>query len=197
MDLADGLARAAGLAAPPLVPADPWEAARARVWAAKVNATVTSEYYKCLVREVDDERRDAFGRLCDGLGSFADASRGRFFSGDTLGLVDCVLLPYAWRLYVLEHYRGFAVPRDRPWSARYLEWLDAATALPAVERTLPDRDRYLKHVEKRPPASFLFRPRPRTVGRVYRYASGAARSKVGNAVRRGKEAHEYDHQVDG
>ena len=33
---------------------------------------------------------------------------GDFYSGDSLGYVDCVLLPYAYRLYVLEHYRGSA-----------------------------------------------------------------------------------------
>lgn len=177
VDLADGLAAAAGSSTPPLVPADPWEGARARVWASRVNATVTSEYYKCLVREDATERREAFGRLCEGLGAFADASSGTFFSGETLGLVDCVLFPYAWRLYVLDHYRDFAVPTDEPWSDKYHAWLAAATALPSVAKTLPDKDRYLKHVDK--------------------YASGAARSKVGNAVRRGKEAHEYDHHVDG
>ena len=32
---------------------------------------------------------------------------------------------------------------------------------------------------------------------VVRYAEGKARSKVGNAVRRGKAAHEYDDSVDG
>ena len=52
---ADGVAAARGGAAAPLVPADPWEAARALVWASRVNTTVTSEYYKCLVRT--DQRR--------------------------------------------------------------------------------------------------------------------------------------------
>lgn len=174
---ADGLAKAKGLATPPLVPEDPWEGARAMIWAGKVNSTVTSEYYKCLVREADDERSDAFARLCDGLEAFANAKRGTFFSGDSLGLVDCVLLPYAFRLYVLEHYRGFRVPRDADWSAAYFDWLETACALPTVQKTLPDKAKYLKHVNK--------------------YASGAARSKVGNAVRRGKNAHEYDHKIDG
>ncbi|KAH8044443.1 glutathione transferase [Aureococcus anophagefferens] len=127
--------------------ADP-EAARALVWASRVNTTVTSEYYK----------------------------RGTFFSGEGLGIVDCVLLPYAFRLYVLEHYRGFAVPRDRPWSDAYFAWLDAATGLPNVAAR-SGQGQVPRHVAK--------------------YAHGAARSKVGNAVRRGANAHDYDHKIDG
>ncbi|KAK7239863.1 glutathione transferase [Aureococcus anophagefferens] len=85
--------------------------------------------------------------------------RGTFFSGEGLGIVDCVLLPYAFRLYVLEHYRGFAVPRDRPWSDAYFGVATPRRAgLPNVAKTLPDKAKYLKHVAK--------------------YAHGAARSKI-------------------
>ena len=55
--------------------------------------------------------------------------------------------------------------------------VERATALPCVARTLPDKKRYLTHVKK--------------------YAEGKARSKVGNAVRRGASAHEYDDKLDG
>ena len=60
---------------------------------------------------------------------------------------------------------------------RFWRWYDAMVALDAVARTLPDKDRYLSHVAK--------------------YAHGKARSKVGNAVRRGAAAHDYDDDVDG
>lgn len=43
---------------------------------------------------------------------------------------------------------------------------------PAVAKTLPDKDRYLEHVKK--------------------YAEATARSKVANAVRCGKAAHDMD-----
>ena len=82
---------------------------------------------------------------------------------------------------MLEHYRGpaFALPTSGEgglW-AKYHAWLERATALPCVARTLPDKERYLTHVKK--------------------YAEGKARSKVGNAVRRGASAHEYDDKLDG
>jgi len=56
-------------------------------------------------------------------------------------------------------------------------WLDRATSLDYVAPTLPGKERYLAHVAK--------------------YAEGKARSKVGNAVRRGVAAHDYDDDKDG
>jgi len=133
------------------------------------------------VRNDPDERREGFNEILQGLLSFTREKQGLFWNGESLGLPDCVLLPYAYRLYVLEHYRGpeFAVPRqgeDGLWE-QYTEWLESAIALPSVAKTLPDRDRYLAHVAK--------------------YAEGKARSKVGNAVRRGVAAHSYDDTIDG
>ena len=67
---------------------------------------------------------------------------------------------------------GHNAGREARSEARYHAWLERCEALPQVRKTLPERERYLTHVEK--------------------YASGRARSKVGNAVRRGKSAHDYD-----
>ena len=175
LELIDSLARAKG-SPKRLVPEDPWFAAHVRVWAEKINKTSCSEYYKCLVRESKDERSDAFDRLVAGLEAFTDtipAGKGPFFSGlEEPSLVDFVLLPYAFRFYVLAHYRDFHLPQN----PTYDKWLSACLTLPGIHETLPDKDRYLKHIDK--------------------YASGKARSKVANAVRRGANAHDYDHTLD-
>lgn len=181
IQLVDEIAAMNGGSAPSLLPSDAFDRAQARVAAEQVNKTVCSAYYKVLVRPEDEERRAAFAALKEGLLTFIDSARDDFWGGPTLGLVDCMLLPYAYRLYVLEHYRGkdFALPSPDESAAwkKYHAWLERATALPYVARTLPDKDRYLLHVKK--------------------YAEGKARSKVGNAVRRGASAHEYDDTVDG
>jgi len=176
----DEVALANGSQAPSLLPADPYERAATRVAADQVNKSITSNYYSTLVREDDAERAEAFAKILDGLRVFTSESKGDYYSGDSLGYVDCVLLPYAFRLYALEHYRGpaFKVPtsgEDGLWE-RYQAWLERATSLEYVARTLPDKERYIKHVAK--------------------YAEGKARSKVGNAVRRGKAAHDYDDDLD-
>lgn len=183
IEFVDELAKRNGTTRPPLLPDDPFERARCRVAAEQVNKTVTSAYYRCLVREEASEREAAFAQILEGLAAFAGARRGLYWNGDDgLGLVDCVLLPYAFRLYVLEHYRGpnFAVPTsggDGDVWTEYQRWLRACLSLPNVAKTLPDKERYLRHVAK--------------------YAENKARSKVGNAVRRGKAAHEYDDKIDG
>ena len=179
IEFVDELALSRGSSAPSLMPSDPFERARARVAASAVNKSVTSGYYTSLVRTDGDERRAGFEQILDGLRTFVSESRGDFWGGDSLGVVDCVLLPYAYRLYVLEHYRDFHVPRhgeDGLWE-RYHAWLERATSLASVAPTLPAKPRYLAHVAK--------------------YAEAKARSKVGNAVRRGAAAHEYDDAKDG
>jgi glutathione S-transferase len=55
---------------------------------------------------------------------------------------------------------------------KYHEWLAAMTELPHVKKTCPNWDDYLAHIG--------------------RYADGSARSKVANAVRDGRDAHQYD-----
>lgn len=154
---------------------DPWSVARHQNWAAKVNKTCCSEYYSVLVRE--DGREESFQRLVDGLKEFSDEGLseggGPFFGGRSQpGIVDLTLLPYAYRFYVLDHYRGFKIPSIPP----YDRWLSSLLEIESLRKTMPDKARYLKHIEK--------------------YASGKARSKVANAVRRGVKAHDYEHSKD-
>jgi glutathione S-transferase len=91
--------------------------------------------------------------------------------------VDLTLLPWAYRFYVFEHYRGpdFKIPFTSKLE-KYHEWYGHVMSLDSVKRTLPDKDKYLEHIKK--------------------YADGSARSKVANAVRRGVAAHEFDDEKD-
>lgn len=181
-----------GSTKPAIMSGDPFARARARVAADRMAKEVCSNYYTVLVRTEDDQRKAGFGKICDGLLEFAgDAGVGGhqangtgdgiFWGGAaTPGLVDMTLFPHAHRLYALEHYRGpeFALPttgENGLWE-RVHAWLDGMAALDFVAKTLPGRERYIKHVAK--------------------YAHGAARSKVGNAVKRGVSAHDYDDDVD-
>ena len=172
IEFIDEIARASGSTQNPLLPVDSFDRAHARVMAERMNKKVTSSYYACLVRKDQDERQQAFNTILSGLEEFTTQSKGVYFGGDEgMNLVDCVLFPYAWRLYVLEHYRNLKIPTNGAIWSKYHRWLDQVSHLPHVQKTLPDVDKYLVHVEK--------------------YASGRARSKVGNAVRRGRAADNY------
>lgn len=166
-----------------LVPEDPYEAARCRVWADRVNRELCSPYYGVLVRKEDDERMEHFQTLIKGLESFSKeltkTSGPLFLADGQLSNVDLALVPWAYRYYIFEHYRGpdYVVSPERyPHLQPYFDWYDHVMELDAVQRTLPDKDRYLEHIGK--------------------YADASARSKVANAVRRGVSAHELDDEKD-
>ena len=134
-----------------------------------------------LVRKDDEERREHFAKLVRGLSDFSKeltkTTGPLFLANGQLSNVDLALVPWAYRFYVLEHYRGpdFAIPHT-PDLDPYHAWYDCVMNLDRVKRTLPDQDRYLQHILK--------------------YADGSARSKVANAVRRGAAAHELDDAKD-
>lgn len=100
-----------------------------------------------------------------------------FLGGGRLSNVDIALMPWAWRFYIFEHYRGpeYVIP-DKPELHAYKAWYNHVFSLDSVKRTLPCKDRYLEHIGK--------------------YADASARSKVANAVRRGVAAHDLDDEKD-
>jgi len=166
-----------------LVPSDPYEAARCRVWTEKLNKECCSPYYGVLVRKEESERKEHFESLIKGLINFSDelkkTSGPLFLSDGQLSNVDLTLIPWAYRYYVFEHYRGddYVINTERfPQLKPYQEWFDYVMNLESVKRTLPDKDEYLEHIGK--------------------YADSSARSKVANAVRRGVAAHELDDEKD-
>lgn len=132
-----------------------------------------------LVRKEDSERREHFDKLVAGLCNFSreleKTSGPLFLSNAQLSNVDLALIPWAFRYYVLEHYRGFVIPKTPELDA-YHRWYDYVMELDSVKRTLPDKERYLEH--------------------IFKYADGSARSKVANAVRRGVAAHDIDDDKD-
>ncbi|KAL7453026.1 hypothetical protein ACHAXS_000291, partial [Conticribra weissflogii] len=147
-----------------LAPQDPYLAAKCRYWADKVNRECCSPYYGVLVRTEESDRRENFEKLVGGLKSFSmeiekNGSGPTFLEG-RLSNVDIALMPWAWRFYIFEHYRGpeYAIPYDESELHAYKEWFDHVFSLESVKRTLPDKDRYLEHIGK--------------------YADSSARSKV-------------------
>lgn len=99
-----------------------------------------------------------------------------FLGGGRLTNADVSLMPWAYRYYIFEHYRGYAIPVNDPELHPYKEWYDYVFSLESVRRTLPDKERYLEHIGK--------------------YADASARSMVANAVRRGVAAHEIEDEKD-
>jgi len=165
------------------------ERASERVWAGVMAKTACSKYYGVLVRQTESEQLEAFGEIELALEKFAtmlpgddDSNKmyGPFFNGrEHPGLVDLTLFPWAWRFPVFETYRDerFKIdPNKSNGLLKYTNWLAAMCAREDITRTLPIWDEYLDHIG--------------------RYADGSARSKVANAVRDGREAHQYNDEKD-
>jgi glutathione S-transferase len=161
------------------------ERQKERVYADIMAKTVCSKYYTVLVRQDEREQLEAFDEILKGIEKFAanlvhdvegKTGKGPFFNGrDTPGLVDYTLFPWAWRLPVFEHYRDSRFKIDQSKSVglfKYTVWLAEMCKRDDVKRTLPNWDEYLEHIG--------------------RYADGSARSKVANAVRDGRNAHDYE-----
>jgi len=163
-----------------LIPENPFDAARCRIWADKVNREMCSPYYGVLVRTEEAEQKEHFQNLLKGLRAFnleLQKTQGpTFLPNAQLSSVDISIFPWAYRYYVFEHYRGpeYAIPRAG--LEAYHDWFDYLISIPSIKRTLPDKERYLEHIGK--------------------YADSSARSKVANAVRRGVAAHDLDDEKD-
>ena len=137
-----------------------------------INKAVCSPFYRCLIKQAQQEQVEGWNDLLLGLESFCDNIKDdKFYKSDCPNIVDFTLYPWAFRLYVLEEFRGFKLDLDLPWVKKYLHWKQRMEQeVTGVKDTLPDRKELLKSYE--------------------RYADASAKSLVGDAVRAGKEAHD-------
>lgn len=65
-------------------------------------------------RKGDDQRKECSEILSSELLWLESEAvpEGPYFSGKQFSAVDCALLPWFIRLYILKHYRGFEMPKD-------------------------------------------------------------------------------------
>lgn len=169
-----------------LLPADPLDKAECRKVSEWVNKEICSPFYIVLVRKDPVERKEAFQKIVRNLALFSKNLQGPFYFGNDLSAVDVNLFPWAYRFYLLKEFRGedfdvsaqlehlAAVDGEDPISSsimnKYNTWYDSMLALSSVSATVQDKDRL----------KWSYR----------RYAEGTAKSKVGEAIREGKQAHD-------
>jgi len=136
-----------------------------------VNKTVCSPFYQILMKQEQEERDLAWDEFAKALKDFtADVQQGGFFKSSTMNIVDITVLPWACRLFLIEHYRGKCLDETQPWVGEFVAWRERMLGCKGVRETIAD-DGKLKQ-------SYA------------RYADGTAKSKVGDAVRSGDNAHD-------
>lgn len=168
---------------PRLLPqGDPYERARCRIWIDHVGSRIVPAWYK-LMQHTDDKPysiQEAREGLHKHLKAFAKemldhGSNGPWFLGDRFSLVDVALVPWAQRLWLIDHYKigGVGIPQkgargedEDVWS-RWDKWLEAALERKSVRETASDEKEYIA---------------------IYkRYADDTTQSEVGQATRQGSK----------
>lgn len=130
----------AGADAPSVLPADPYERAVARFWAAYVDDKVGSAWLGMLFTcKTEEERAEAVSRAVAALetleGALAECSKGKaFFGGDGIGFVDVVLGGYLGWFGAIDKMIGRRLidPARTPLLAKWEERFRAAEAAKGV-----------------------------------------------------------------
>ncbi|OIW31211.1 glutathione S-transferase [Coniochaeta ligniaria NRRL 30616] len=166
---------------PRLLPqGDSYERARCRLWIDHVGSRIVPAWYK-LMQHTDDKPysiQEAREGLHKHLKAFAKemlehGSGGPWFLGDRFSLADVALVPWAQRLWLIDHYKpgGVGIPKngergeDEAVWGRWDTWLEAALERKSVRETASDEKEYIA---------------------IYkRYAEDTTQSEVGQATRQG------------
>lgn len=158
-----------------MLPQEPYEKARARLWIDHITTRIIPAFYKLLQHTPDKSFTldQARAELHKHIRAFVDEARpaeeGPWFLGKDFSLVDVMLAPWAKRLWLIEHYKegGTGIPvsgGDDVWT-RWNVWYDAIVERPSVRETWSDDERYLIAYK--------------------RYAEDTTNSLVGQATRQG------------
>jgi glutathione S-transferase len=155
-----------------LLPSDPYERARARIWIDFVTSRIIPAFHRFLQYQPKSEDDEGLSRVreefMDKLRQFTEAMdpKGPFFLGEEVSLVDLGIAPWALRLWVFDHFKGgVRIPQGKIWE-RWERWLSAIESRESVVNTTSEKEHYVP---------------------IYkRYADDTAMSELAKATREGK-----------
>ncbi|KAE8150759.1 glutathione S-transferase [Aspergillus avenaceus] len=165
---------------PRLLPSDPYNRAKARIWVDYVTSRIIPAFHRFLQFQGDEDpatglekaRREFLNHLKEWAREMH--SDGPFFLGEQITLPDLVLAPWAIRLWVFDEFKsgGLGIPAEGEggedeaiWS-RWRKWLAAVEGRRSVRETMSEKEYYLP---------------------IYkRYADNVAQSELAKATRSGR-----------
>jgi glutathione S-transferase len=121
---------------PPLMPSNPGQRAIARIWIDFANTKFFTTLYKLLLTQEPEKQQEWAQELQNHLlfmereGISKLSSKGSYWFGESLSLVDLAFYPWFERWSVLEHYRSFALPSE---CVRLRQWWEAMSKRESVE----------------------------------------------------------------
>lgn len=160
---------------PHLLPKDPYDRARTRIWTDYVGTRIVPAYHRFLQHQGDDGLQEKRHEFLNHLKEFTKEMHpeGPYFLGNEFSLIDIVIAPWANRLWVFDHFKGgLGLPDEgkggddeKVW-ARWRKWLEAVESRKTIKETLSEREHYLPIYQ--------------------RYAEDKAQSEAAKAVRAGR-----------
>ncbi|KAK5710549.1 hypothetical protein LTR17_018821 [Elasticomyces elasticus] len=160
--------------APTLLPKDPYDKARTKIWSDYCTSRIIPSFHRFLQFQPmgDEEGLQAARKdFLDKLREFTKEmdGEGPFFLGSEPSLIDFVVAPWVMRLWVFDHFKGgLGIPEstnDPVWS-RFREWQKALEERPSIKNTTSETEHYLPIYQ--------------------RYADNTAQSELAKATRQGK-----------
>ena len=122
---------------PPLMPADPYGRARARIWIDYCNTRLIDAFYGLLSAKEPDRQAELGEKLTGILEYIEDAGLAvlgsdPYWLGAEVSLVDLAYWPFFERFAAVTHYRGVGIPES---CARLKAWLTAMEGRESVRKT--------------------------------------------------------------
>jgi len=165
---------------PSLLPADPYQRARCRIWIDFISSRIVPAFYRFCQHQPHSSYsiQDARSEFLDHLKTFikeADPD-GPFFLGPTFSMVDIALAPWLIRLWVFDHFKtgGLGMPeageeggQEHETWPRWRKWAAAVKERRSVQETTSARERYIPAYQ--------------------RYAEDTTQSQVAQATRSGRK----------
>lgn len=160
---------------PHLLPKDPYDRARTRIWTDFVGSRIIPAYHRFLQHQGEDGLKEKQQEFLNYLKTFTREMdmAGPYFLGNEFSLIDIIIAPWASRLWVLDHFKGGSgIPEEGKggedevvWK-RWREWLREVEDRKSVKETLSEREHYLPIYQ--------------------RYAEDRAQSEAAKAIRAGR-----------
>ncbi|KAK3153133.1 hypothetical protein QOZ80_2BG0168260 [Eleusine coracana subsp. coracana] len=127
-------------AGPSLLPADPYERAMARFWAAYIDDKLLSSWMTAFRGKNDEEKEEGRKLSAAMAENLEEALRNKpFFGGDNVGFVDIALGGFAAWVHAVEKIYGIK-KFDAAKTPLLAAWVERFGALDAAKAVLPDVD---------------------------------------------------------
>lgn len=157
-----------------LLPHDPYQKARTKIWIDFVTSRIIPAYHRFLQHQPksDPESDEGLATVREDfqeqLKQFTQEMHpsGPYFMGEEVSLIDLILAPWGMRLWVFDHFKGGLRLPEEQWTKRWAKWLSAVQERQSVVSTMSEKEHYLPIYE--------------------RYAKDIAQSEMAKAIRSGK-----------